>query len=66
MNKSTRKRKDMNRSMARSLPTEKLDQSNDASWSLKMHQYLLGHCYWSYVEGANVVVPEPTHKDFPT
>ena len=24
-----------------------------------MHQYLLGHGYWSYVEGANEV-----HKDF--
>ena len=30
-----------------------------------MHQYLLGHGYWSYVEGVNNVAPELTHKDFP-
>ena len=30
-----------------------------------MHQYLLGHDYWSYVDGANDAAPEPTHKDFP-
>ena len=30
-----------------------------------MHQYLLGHEYWSYVEGANDVVPDLTHRDFP-
>ena len=51
--------------MASSLPTEKLDQSNYTSWSYKMHQYLLGHDFWSYVEGANKVAPEPAHKDFP-
>ena len=39
--------------MASSLPTEKLDRTNYASWSYKMHQYLLGHGYWSYFEGAN-------------
>ena len=33
--------------MASSLPTEKLDRTNYASWSYKMHQYLLGHNYWS-------------------
>ena len=32
----------------------------------KMHQYLLGHEYWSYNEGVNEVVVEPTHKDFLT
>ena len=26
--------------------------------------YLLGHGYWSYVEGANEVAPKTTHKDF--
>ena len=31
-----------------------------------MHQYLLGHGYWSYVDGANDAAPEPTHRDFPT
>ena len=39
--------------MASSLPIEKLDRNNYASWSYKMHQYLLGHGYWSYVDGAN-------------
>ena len=51
--------------MASSLPTEKLDRSNYASWSYKMHQYLLGHGYWSYVAGANDTAPESTHRDFP-
>ena len=35
----------MDRSMASSLPPEKLDRTNYASWSYKMHQYLLGHGY---------------------
>ena len=39
------RKKKMDRGMASSLPTEKLDRSNDASWSYKMHQYLLGHGY---------------------
>ena len=51
--------------MGSSLPTEKLDRSNYASWSYKMHQYLLGHGYWSYVEGANDAAPDSTHKDYP-
>ena len=55
----------MDRSMASSLPTEKLNRNNYASWSYKMHQYLLGHGYWSYVEGANDAAPESTHRDFP-
>ena len=54
----------MNRSMASSLLTEKLDRRNYASWSYKMYKYLLGHNYWSIVEGANVVAPDLTHKDF--
>ena len=52
--------------MASSLPTEKLDRTNYASWSYKMHQYLLGHGYWSYVDVANYAAPEPTQRDFPT
>ena len=56
----------MDRGMGSSLPTEKLDRSNYASWSYKMHQYLLGHGYWSYVEGANDAAPDSTHKDYPT
>ena len=51
--------------MASSLPTEKLDRNNYASWSYKMHQYLPGHGYWSYIEGANDAAPESTHRDFP-
>ena len=46
--------------MASSLPTEKLDRSNYASWSYKMHQYLLGHGYWSYVDGDNDLVLDAT------
>ena len=49
--------------MVSSLPTEKLNRSNYASWSYKMHQYLLGHGYWSYVDGANDATPESTHRD---
>ena len=54
----------MDRSTTNSPPTEKLDRINYASWSYKMHQYLLGHDYWSYVERANEIAREPTHKDF--
>ena len=49
--------------MASSLLTKKLDRSNYASWSYKMHQYLLGHGYWSYVDGANDVALNATHMD---
>ena len=45
------------------IPTEKLNRSNYTSWSYKMHQYLLEHGYWSYVDGANDVAPEATHMD---
>ena len=51
------KEKSMDRGMPSSLPTKKLDRNNYASWSYKMHQYLLGHSYWSYVEGANDARP---------
>jgi hypothetical protein len=47
------------------LPTEKLDRTSYASWSYKMHQYLLGHGYWSYVDGANDTAPDPTNANFP-
>ena len=50
--------------MASSFRTEKLNRGNYTSWSFKMHQYLLGHGYWSYVEGVNDIVPKLTHKDF--
>ena len=51
--------------MASLLPMKKLDRNNYVYWSYKMHQYLLGHCYWSYVVGANDTAPESTHRDFP-
>ena len=51
--------------MGSSLPMEKFDKSNYAFWLYKMHQYLLRHDYWSYVEGANEVPPEPIQRDFP-
>ena len=55
----------MERGMASLLSTEKLDRTNYVSWSYKMHQYLFGHGYWSYVEGASDATPESTHRDFP-
>ena len=55
----------MDRGMASSLPIEKLDRKNYASWSYKMHPYMLGHGYWSYVDGANDATPESRHRDFP-
>ena len=59
------KNKKMDRGMASLLSIEKLYRSNSALWSYKMHQYLLGHGYWSYVDGANDAAPESTHRDFP-
>ena len=50
--------------MASSLLTEKLDRSNYQSWSYKMHQYVVRHGYWSYVDGANDTAPDAAHKDF--
>ena len=44
--------------MASSLLTEKLDGSNYASWSYKLHEYLLGYGYSSYVDRANDAAPE--------
>ena len=55
----------MDRGMASSLPIEKLDRNNYASWSYRLNQYLLRHGYWSYVEGGNAAAPKSTHKDFP-
>ena len=37
--------------------SEKLDRNNFASWEYKMHQYLVGQGYLSYIKGA--------HKDQP-
>jgi hypothetical protein len=55
----------MDRGVGSFLPTEKLDRTNYASWSYKMHQYLLGHGYWSHVDGANDTAPDPTDADYP-
>ena len=43
----------MNNQMGSALPTEKLDRTNFASWEYKMHQYLVGQGYWSYIKGAH-------------
>ena len=64
--RQTNEKREMDRGMGSSLPTEKLDRSNYTSWSYKMHLYLLRHWFWSYGEGANKVQPESTHKFFPT
>ena len=39
--------------MGSALPTEKLDRINFAVWEYKMHQYLVGQGYWSYIKGAH-------------
>ena len=51
--------------MASSLLTEKLDRSKYASWSHKMHEYLLGLTTGVNADGTNEVALEPAHKDFP-
>ena len=45
------KKRDMDRGMGGALPTEKLDRSNYTSWEYKMHEYILGHGYWCYIQG---------------
>jgi hypothetical protein len=55
----------MDKGVGSFLPAEKLDRTNYASWSYKMHQYLLGHGYWSYVDGAKDTPPDPTDADYP-
>jgi hypothetical protein len=54
----------MDRGVGSFLLTEKLDRTNYASWSYKMHQYMLGHGYLSYVDGANDTAPDPTDAGF--
>jgi hypothetical protein len=55
----------MDRGVGSFLSTEKLNRTNYASWSYKMHQYLLGHGYWSSAEGANDTAPDLTDASFP-
>ena len=50
----------MNTQMGSALPSEKLDRNNFASWEYKMHQYLVGQGYWSYIEGAHIDRPIET------
>ena len=47
----------MDRGMGDALPIEKLDISNYTPWEYKMHHYLLGHDYWSYIHLENEVTP---------
>ena len=55
----------MNNQMGSALPTEKLDRTNFTSWEYKMHQYLVGQGYWSYIQGAHEDQPDSTHADYP-
>ena len=55
----------MNNQMRGALPTEKLDRTNFTSWEYKMHQYLVGQGYWSYITGAHENPPNSTHADYP-
>ena len=48
------------------LPTKKLDRNNFASWEYKMHQYLAGQGYWSYIIGAYKNQPIETDPGYAT
>ena len=52
--------------MGSALPSEKLDRNNFASWEYKMHQYLVGQGYWSYIEGAHKDRPIKTDPGYAT
>ena len=54
----------MNTQVGSALPTEKLDRTNFVSWEYKMHQYLVKQGYWSYIEEAHEMQPNPTHGDY--
>ena len=49
----------MNTEMGSAFPAKKLDKKQLASWEYKMHEYLVGQVYWSYVEGAHKNQPSP-------
>ena len=55
----------MNTQMGSSLPSEKLDRNNFASWEYKMYQYLVGQGYWSYIR-AEENRPDPTNPEYST
>ena len=50
--------------MGNSLPSEKLDRNNFAFWEYKMHKYLFGQGYWSYIKGAQENKPAPKDADY--
>ena len=54
----------MNTQMGSALPSEKLDRTNFASWEYKMHQYLVGQGYWSYIEGVHTDQPIETAPEY--
>ena len=56
----------MNTQMGSALPSEKLDRNKFASWKYKMHQYLVGQVYWSYIKGAHEYQPDPTTLEYAT
>ena len=56
----------MNTQMSNSLHSEKLDHNNFSSWEYKMHQYLVGQGYWSYIKGALETKYDITNVDYPT
>ena len=49
----------MNTQNGSAFPTKKFDRTNFASWEYKMHQYLIGQGYWSYINGAHENQPNP-------
>ena len=56
----------MNTQMGSALPSEKLDRNNVASLEYKMHKYLVGQAYWSYIKGAQENRPGPTTLKYST
>ena len=52
--------------MGSALPSENLDRNNFASWEYKMHQYLVGQGYWSYIKGAQENRPDPKNAYYAT
>ena len=56
----------MNTQTGSALRSEKLDRNNFASWEYKMHKYLVGQGYWSYIEGAHIDQPIETAPQYAT
>ena len=52
--------------MGRDLPSEKLDRKNFPSWEYKMHQYLVGQGYWSYIKGGQEIRSDPKNTEYST